>query len=140
MAEAKTKPTGASVDAFIDAAPANRREDARALVRMMQEVTGEPAVMWGPSIIGFGAYRVTYADGRTGDWPVAGFSPRKASLVLYVCRDFDGAEALFARLGRHELSHSCLYVKRLADLDQDVLRELLTRGLAAMADVRVART
>lgn len=140
MAEAKTKPTGASVEAFIDAAPANRREDARDLVRIMQEVTGEPAVMWGPSIIGFGTYRVTYANGRTGDWPLLGFSPRKASLVLYVGRDFPGADELLSRLGRYELSAACLYAKRLSDLDGAVLRELLTQGVASMADVRVSRT
>lgn len=140
MSEPKTKPTGASVDDFIAAAPTNRRDDARVLVRMMTEITGEPAVMWGPSIIGFGTYRLTYANGRTGDWPIVGFSPRKASQVLYVARDFDGADELLARLGRHRLSKACLYVNRLSDLDLDVLRELITRGVASMAEVRVHRT
>lgn len=139
MGERKTRPTGASVDDFLAAAPANRRDDARTLVRIMEEVTGEPPVMWGPSIVGFGAYRYTYESGRTGDWPVVGFSPRKASLVLYVGRGFDGVDDLLARLGRHEVSKGCLYVKRLSDLDAGVLRELITRGVASMTDVRVPR-
>jgi hypothetical protein len=139
MTEPKTRPTGASVDDFLAAAPANRRDDARLISQMMAEITGEPPVMWGPSIVGFGTYRYAYASGRTGDWPVVGFSPRKASLVLYVSRDFQGADELLARLGRHEVSQACLYVKRLSDLDLDVLRELITRGVANMADVRVSR-
>jgi hypothetical protein len=137
MSEPKTRPTDASVDDFLAAAPANRRDDARVISRMMAEITGEPPVMWGPSIVGFGTYRYTYASGRTGDWPIVGFSPRKASLVLYVSRGFDGAGELLARLGRHEVSQACIYVKRLSDLDVDVLRELITR---AVADVRASRT
>lgn len=140
MSEPKTRPTGASVDEFLAAAPANRRDDARVVSRMMAEITGEPPVMWGPSIVGFGTYRYTYASGRTGDWPVVGFSPRKASLVLYVSRAFDGADELLARLGRHEVSKACIYLKRLSDLDLAVLHELITRGVASMADVRVSRT
>lgn len=136
MAEPKTKPTGASVEDFLAAAPANRRDDARVLSRMLAEITGEAPVMWGPSIVGFGTYRQRYASGRTGDWPVVGFSPRNASLVLYVSREFDGADALLARLGPHEVTKACLYVKRLSALDLGVLRELITRGVATMADVR----
>lgn len=130
MSEPKTRPTGASVEDFIAAAPANRRDDAREIARMMAEITGEPAVMWGPSIVGFGTYALKYANGKTADWPIAAFSPRKASQVVYVARGFDGEEELLARLGPHELGRVCLYVKRLSDVDVDVLREIIARSTA----------
>ncbi len=127
-AEPKTRPTEASVPDFIAAVEnPRRRVDAEAVNALMTEVSGEPAVLWGPSIIGYGSYR-----GPTGDWPIIGFSPRKANLVLYVSRDFDGAEDLLARLGKHKTSVGCLYVNRLDDLDPAVLRELVERSVARM--------
>lgn len=127
-AEPKTRPTDASVPDFIAAVEnPRRRADAEIVNALMTEVSGEPAVLWGPSIIGYGSYR-----GPTGDWPIIGFSPRKANLVLYFSRDFDGAADLLARLGKHKLSVGCLYVNRLDDLDPAVLRELVERSVARM--------
>jgi hypothetical protein len=128
-------PTTADVDGFIDAvANENRRSDARALCELMTSVTGEPAVMWGSSIVGFGSYHYRYESGRTGDAPVAAFSPRKANLVVYLVGGFeDRYPKLLERLGPHTTGKACLYLKRLADVDLDVLRQLVERS------VRVAR-
>lgn len=131
MAELKTKPTTADVAAFLAAVtPEARRHDAAALVQLMQEVTGAPPVLWGSSIIGFGSYRYTYDSGRTGDWPLVGFAPRKANLVLYIMPGFTGYDALLARLGKHTTGKSCLYLKRLSDVDPEVLRTLIARSVA----------
>ena len=111
MAENKTKPTKLSVAAFIDAlTDENKRADAKALVKLMQSATGEKPKMWGPSIIGFGTYHYTYASGREGDMPLAGFSPRKAATVLYITTGFSDSEALLAK-ARHTTGNVCLYVK-----------------------------
>jgi hypothetical protein len=127
-AEPKTRPTDASVPDFIAVVEnPRRRADAEVVNALMTEVSGEPAVLWWPSIIGYGSYR-----GPTGDWPIIGFSPRKANLVLYVSRDFEGADDLLARLGKHKTSVGCLYVNRLDDLDPAVLRELVERSVARM--------
>jgi len=131
MGELTTRPTAASVDAFIDAVDDQRkRQDARAVARMMAEITGEPPRMWGPSIVGFGSYRYRYASGRQGDFLTTGFSPRKRALTLYIMAGFSAYEELLAKLGKHTVGKSCLYVKRLADVDQDVLRELIERSVA----------
>ncbi len=128
MAEPKTKKTGASVTAFIDAVENDvRRADAKAVLKLMKDVTGEKAAMWGPSIIGFGSYK-----SASGDWPIVGFSPRKTSLVLYVVPGFTQYEALLKRLGKHKTGKSCLYLNKLADVDQGVLRELVERSVAHM--------
>jgi|SRR5579864_4803358 len=133
MAENKTKPTKVSVTAFINAlTDQTKRADAKALVRLMQTATGEKPKMWGPSIIGFGSYHYTYESGREGDMPLAGFSPRKAAIVLYVSKDFSGAEALLAKLGMHAPGKGCLYVKKLADVDLKVLEKLVAQSVAAM--------
>ncbi|GAB2505631.1 hypothetical protein [Lysobacter humi (ex Lee et al. 2017)] len=124
----KTRPTDVPPDTFIAAVPhAGRRADAQALLALLGEVTGERAVMWGPSIVGFGSYR-----GPTGDWPVIGFSPRKAETVVYLAPEFEGRAALLARLGPHRDGVSCLYMKRLADVDLAVLRELCERSVRAV--------
>src|SRR5437762_1169843 len=117
MAENKTKPTRVSVSAFIDAlTDETRRADAKVLVKLMQSATGEKPKMWGPSIIGFGSYHYTYESGREGDMPLAGFSPRKAATVVYgITRD---AGTLRAKLGKHTTGEGCLYIKKLADVDQ----------------------
>ncbi|WP_049559111.1 DUF1801 domain-containing protein [Nonomuraea sp. SBT364] len=127
--QAVTVPTGASVDDFLAAVPGERRRaDAERLRTILSEVTGEPAVMWGPSIVGFGSYHYTYASGRTGDWPLAGFSPRKQYLVVYLVGGFEERHAsVLARLGPHTTGKGCLYLKRLDDVDETALRELVDR-------------
>ena len=128
MAENKTKPTSASVDDFIAAIEnPRRRADALVSLAIYKEVTGLQPVMWGPSIIGFGSYHYVYESGREGDTPAAGFSPRKANMTFYVGDDFEGAEALYARLGKHKKSVACLYVNKLDDVDLDVLRQIIAR-------------
>ncbi len=132
MAENKTKPTKVSVTAFINAlTDETRRADAKALVQLMQSATGEKPKMWGPSIIGFGSYHYKYESGREGDMPLAGFSPRKAATVVYGVTGFDGSEALRAKLGKHTTGGSCLYIKKLADVDEKVLTALVSRSVAA---------
>ena len=126
MAENKTKPTAADVDAFLDAVENDqRREDARRVLTIMREVTGEEPVMWGPSMIGFGTVHCRYATGREGDTFAAGLSPRKAALTVYPAEGFDGREELLARLGSHATGRACLYLKRLDPIDLGVLRELI---------------
>lgn len=135
MAEPKTVPTGASVDAFIDAVPDDkRRADSRVILDMMREVTGCEPELWGPSIIGFGRRPLTYADGSVKEWMEIGFSPRKANFSLYIMAKFDGYEALLERLGPHKTGASCLYVNRLEKLDLDVLREIVERSINASRD------
>lgn len=139
MAETKTKPTQMKVADFIDAAPdAVRREDAKTLVALMSRVTGEEPVMWGPSIIGFGSYHYRYESGHEGDACRLGFSPRKAELVLYVLTGSPEQEAPLARLGKHRTGKSCLYIKKLADVDMTALEEIV-RGALAWMDARYPR-
>lgn len=133
--EAKTKPTEVSVADFIAAVEnPTRRADAETLCALLEEVSGEPPIMWGPSIIGFGRYHYRYASGHEGDAPRLGFSPRKAQTVLYVMSGFEGQEAMIARLGKVKTSVACLYVNRLSDIDLGVLREMATRCLAWMQE------
>lgn len=133
MADNKTRPAGAEVDAFIaSVAHPVRRADAEALRAMMERLSGEPAALWGSGIIGFGAYHYVYDSGREGDMPLIGFSPRKANMVLYVMPGFSAYEDLLARLGKHKIGKSCLYVNKLADVDMDALEELAAASLAHM--------
>lgn len=130
MAELKTQPHEGDVDEFLDAIEdERRREDARAVRRLMGDVTGEKAQMWGPSIVGFGRYHYRYASGREGDWFKVGFSPRKQNLSLYIMSGFDGYEDLLERLGKHSTGKSCLYVRRLDDVDTDLLASLIQRSI-----------
>lgn len=124
-----TVPTDASVDDFLAAVPDERRRaDAERLCAILREVTGEPAVMWGPSIVGFGSYRYSYESGRTGDWPLVGFSPRKQQLVVYLVGGFEQRHAsVLAQLGPHKTGKGCLYLKRLDDVNESALRELIDR-------------
>ncbi|MGO8796780.1 MAG: DUF1801 domain-containing protein [Candidatus Sulfotelmatobacter sp.] len=125
MAENKTKPTKVSVTEFIDALPdPAMRADAKALVKIMQSATGEKPKMWGPSIIGFGSCHYKYESGREGDMPLIGFSPRKAANVLYGVIGSDDGKALLAKLGKHTTGKGCLYIKKLAEVDQQVLGEM----------------
>jgi Domain of unknown function (DU1801) len=132
MPDNKTKPTQLSVTGFIDSLtePA-RQADAKALVKLMQSVTGEKPKMWGPSIIGFGSCHYKYDSGREGDMPLVGFSPRKAASVLYNVTAFSDSEALLARLGKHTTGKGCLYIKKLADIDQQVLKTMIQKSLTA---------
>ena len=135
MTKNKTRQGNSSVAAFIEAVPdQTRRADARALVDLMQRATGQEPKMWGPTIIGFGSYHYTYESGREGDMPLAGFSPRKAATVLYNLTGFDGSEALIARLGRHTAGKSCVYVRKLSDVDQTVLEALIATSVAAIRE------
>jgi hypothetical protein len=131
MANNKTKPTKSSVAAFIDAItdPA-KRADAKALVRLMQNAAGEKPKMWGSSIIGFGSYH-RYDSGREGDMPLIGFSPRKAATVLYNMICSSDSKALLAKLGKHTTGKGCLYIKKLADVDQQVLEAMVVKSLVA---------
>ncbi len=138
MAEAKTQPTQASVAAFLAAIPdAERRKDCRLVAKLMQEATGAKPVLWGTSIVGFGTYRYKYASGREGDWPVTAFSPRKNDLTLYIMPGFEDDAGLLARLGKHKTGKSCLYLKRLSDVDLAVLQVIIEKSVAAMAKQRV---
>ncbi len=130
--EIKTKPTKLSVSAFIAEVPdETRRADAKALARLMQKASGEKPAMWGPAIIGFGSAHYKYDSGREGDMPMIAFSPRKAASVLYLNLGSAGAEALLGKLGKHSTGKACLYIKKLADVDQKVLEELLAKSIAA---------
>jgi hypothetical protein len=133
MADNKTKATELSVAAFIDTLsdPA-RRADAKALVKLLQSAAGEKPKMWGPSIIGFGSYHYKYESGREGDMPLIGFSPRKAAHVLYGMNAASDSKALQAKLGKHTTGKGCLYIKKLADVDQQVLEALACKAVAAM--------
>jgi uncharacterized protein DUF1801 len=132
MVENKTKPTGVAVDAFLGGiADPERRADAHKMRALMARLSGEPAAMWGPSIVGFGSVHYKYESGREGDMPRIGFSPRAKELVLYGLGVARRPE-LMARLGKHKTGKSCLYIKRLADVDEAVLEELAAEALADM--------
>lgn len=124
--ENKTQPTNSDVTSFIAAiSDETKRRDSEQLCGIMSDITHEPAVIWGPSIIGFGSYHYKYASGREGDAPASGFSPRKAALTIYL---FYGAEQhsdLLGKLGPHTLGKACLYIKRLSDIDLDTLKQLI---------------
>jgi len=122
--------TEASVARFLAAVPdEQRRQDARRLCAMMREITGEPPTMWGPSIIGFGTYHYRHASGHEGDAPLAGFSPRRQHLAIYLVGGFESRyQSVPARLGPHKTGRGCLYLKRLDDVDRDALRELIDRS------------
>jgi hypothetical protein len=136
--ELKTRPTGQSVEAFLDAVPdAARRADCAWLLAAMRRATGAEPRMWGPSIVGFGVYRYKYESGREGEWPVIGFSPRRQDLSVYIMPGFERFGALLDKLGRHRTGKSCLYLKRLADVDTAVLEQLIARSVSAMARQRI---
>lgn len=139
MAEIKTKATGVSVDAFIAAVPDPvRRGDAEVVRALLERLSGEPAAMWGPTIVGCGSYHYKYDSGHEGTMCRIGFSPRKAELVLYLLGSYPRQDELLARLGKHRTGKSCLYIKRLANVDMGVLEELVRESLADM-DARYPR-
>lgn len=129
--ELKTQPTKVSAASHIAALPdPQRRQDCRALVKLMTAITGKRPVMWGPSIVGFDTYHYKYASGHEGDMCVLGFASRGAELVVYLLPGLEAAAPLLAKLGRHRASKACLYFKRLADVDLGVLEELLRQSAA----------
>jgi len=130
MAELKTRPGDESVDAFLaGVGDETKRKDCLTLVKIMKKATRAKPKMWGGTIVGFGSYHYRYASGREGDWFLVGFSPRKQNLSLYLMAGFDGSGALLKKLGKHKTGKSCLYVNKLADIDLDVLTELVRRSV-----------
>jgi hypothetical protein len=126
MADMKTRATGASVEEFLRAVPDDaRRQDCFRVLDIMRSVTGYEPQLWGTGMVGFGSYHYRYESGREGDWFLTGFSPRKGNLTLYIMAGFDRYADLLSRLGKFKTRKSCLYVKRLADVDESVLRELI---------------
>lgn len=135
MAETKTKPTEVSVDTFLANVPdPQRREDAEKVRAMMERISGYPAAMWGSSIVGFGSYHYRYESGHEGNMCRAGFSPRAKELVLYVTDGFPRHQHLMDRLGKHRTGKSCLYIRRLSDVDEGVLEALIKESLDYMRD------
>jgi hypothetical protein len=133
MAELKTKATSASVADFLNAIEDDeRRKDCKTVAKIMQKATGAKPKLWGPSIVGFGDHHYKYASGRELDWFLTGFSPRKKDLTLYIMPGFERYDALMASLGKHSTGKSCLYIKRLADVDTSVLEKLVTASVEHM--------
>ncbi len=133
MAQNKTQRNDGDVMAYLESvANKRRREDSLVVLKMMEEVTGEPAEMWGTSIVGFGSYHYKYESGREGDFMLAGFAPRKQALTLYIMGGHDRHEELYAKLGKHRTGSSCLCINKLDDVDLDVLREIVSESVAHM--------
>ena len=138
MAEAKTKPTSETLDSYLArVADPQRRADCAVVAELMSQVTGCPAVIWGTGIVGFGLYRYTYESGKTGDWPVVGFAARKNDLTLYIMPGVESFPDLLPSLGKYKHGKSCLYIKKLSDVDMPTLTALVTRGVDAMKKSRV---
>lgn len=134
MAENKTTPTTQAVTEFLSqVSPDRRQEDAQVLHDLFAQVTGFKPKMWGPTIVGYGRYHYRYASGREGDHLATGFSPRKANLVIYIMPGYADFSEILDRLGKHKKGKSCLYINKLADIDLDVLAELIRAGLADLA-------
>ena len=135
MSEMKTKPTNQSVKEFLNkVSDEERRADCFAVAKIMEEITGEKPKMWGPSIIGFGSYHYKYASGREGDWPIAGFSPRKKDLTVYLMVGFERNGELMEKLGKHTTGKSCLYLKRLSDIHVPTLKKLIKTSVKETKD------
>ena len=133
MADNKTRPTRASVTAFMAAIEDRKmRADAKQVAAMMRRATGKRARMWGPSIVGDGSYHYRYASGREGDYMITGFSPRRQALTIYIMPGFDRFQGLMSKLGKYTTGKSCLYIKRLADVDETVLERLIDESVKYM--------
>ncbi|CAA9196167.1 DUF1801 domain-containing protein [Flavobacterium collinsii] len=130
MAKNKTTATESSVVDFINAIDDEvKRNDAFELIKIMQNISGFEAKMWGPSIIGFGSYHYKYDSGHEGDAPLAGFSPRKAAISLYVYLPHEKREELLSKLGKHKSAKACIYIKKLSDVDLEIVRKMITISL-----------
>jgi hypothetical protein len=133
MAENKTKATDASVEDYIASrANAEQRADCKTLMSIFKTVTGQSPKMWGPSIVGYGSYRYTYESGRKGEICLTGFAIRGRELVVYLVLEGKEQEALLSKLGKHRMGKSCLYFKRLADLDRSVIEQLVASSVAEL--------
>ena len=131
--EPKTQKTNASVEAFLNAIPNEQtRADCFEIAKMMKQSTKADPAMWGTSIVGFGEYMMTYANGSQLPWPIVGFSPRKQNLTLYIMAGFDRYDELLKKLGKFSTGKSCLYIKKLADVDKKVLKELVNESVTVM--------
>jgi len=133
VAENMTKKNQASVSKFLNAiGDDHKRRDAKIVAKIMKRVTGERPRMWGTSIVGYGDHHYTYANGREGDWMLSGFSPRKQALTLYIMSGFSKYRSLLKKLGKHTTGKSCLYIKKLDDVDLEVLERLIEQSVEAM--------
>ena len=134
MTELKTQKNDASVEDFLNTITDERkRTDSFTILELMKEVTGEAPAMWGTSIVGFGNYHYKYATGREGDMPITSFSPRKQNLTLYIMSGFDQYDELLSQLGKHSTGKACLYIKKLDQINLDILRELVKHSVEHMA-------
>lgn len=130
MAELKTRPNDKSVAEFIDAVePEWKRDDAREVLNLLQKITGEEPVMWGDSIVGFGNYHYKYESGRELDWFLAGFSPRKTNMTIYMMGGFEGHDHHLEKLGKYKKSVGCLYIKKMTDVDMGVLEQMTIKSI-----------
>ncbi len=135
MAELKTRPNDQSVENFLNRVENDtKREDSFSILELMKEETGDEPIMWGDSIVGFGKYSYKYTSGREAEWFLTGFSPRKQNLTLYIMDGFEGYDELLGKLGKHSTGKSCLYIKKLEDVDQEVLRDLVNKSVAHMKE------
>ena len=133
MTELKTRPTGQSAEDFLSTVEdESKRSDSFRILNLMKDITGEPPVMWGPSIVGFGSYHYKYASGREADWMLTGFSPRKQNLTIYIMPGFDNHDALLKKLGKFKTGKSCLYINKLEDVDMEILRTLIKESVHCM--------
>ena len=133
MAELKTRPNKASVAGFLAAIDdPQKRADARKVAAMMRRATGKRAKMWGSSIVGYGSYHYKYASGREGDFMLTGYSPRKSALTVYIMPGFSPFKSLMSKLGRYKTGKSCLYIKRLSDVDESALEKLIDESVKHM--------
>ena len=135
MYKLKTRPTTGKVEAFLASlADGKRRNDCEQVAGLMQEITGEDPVMWGTSIIGFGSYHYRYASGHEGDFMITGVSPRKQALTLYIMEGFSRHADRMSKLGTYKTGKSCLYIKKLEDIDMDVLKQMIESSVAFMKE------
>lgn len=133
MAELKTKRNKGDVESFLNSvSDEKKRQDSFAVLELMQQITGKEPEMWGDSIVGFGSYHYKYDSGREGDWFVTGFSPRKQNLTLYIMSGFDEYDQLLSKLGKHSIGKSCLYIKKIEDINVDVLKDLVKKSVRHM--------
>jgi len=133
MANLKTAPNNKSVDAFIESVEnEQKRNDSHVLLKLMQKITGEKPVMWGDSIIGFGNYHLKYESGRELDWMLAGFSPRKQNMTIYMMGGFENQDELLSKVGKVKNSVGCLYAKKLSDINLDVLEEMIRLSIETL--------
>jgi len=131
----KTQKTVVAPETFLKKVkPQQKQDDSQALLAMMKDITGLEPKMWGPSIVGFGEYHYKYESGREGDMCRTGFSPRAQNLTIYIMPGYQDFDEELSRLGKHSMGKSCLYIKRLSDIDEKVLKEIIVKGLAIMEE------